>query len=354
VDTPIYTDHLNAVTVLNNALLKPPLPHSWSSLPARSLYRWIYSILTSSPNHPTLHHIRAHTSAPDPASLANDTADNFASSSHSLLIPPPPVPLPTFFMDRFTPYIPSFQYIDSNLPALLHSLLASRSFFNSSFTPLHTLSPFFYDCQPAPLHPYTHSSSSYSAVVQLYARSNQLPTNYSRAIRFHSGNILCRFGCQSLEDVHHLFVHCPLFDKLRDEYSQALVSDAEHILNNLTLPTTISSHLVRVITHLFRDDSSWPLHSSRFYLGLLPPLLPPTTSHKSLAPDSQRALTRLAQSCHTSAIRLTVRIWGMALRHYLEMSSTSGSRAVRTNRDALLRNSKLSLPPHLNYLLHLH
>jgi hypothetical protein len=28
--------------------------------------------------------------------------------------------------------------------------------------------------------------------------------------------------------------------------------------------------------------------------------------------------------------------------------------AVRTNRDALLRNSKLSLPPHLNYLLHLH
>ena len=57
---PIYSasDHLNAVTLLNNAL-HPPLPHSWSSVPARSLYRWIFSVLTSSSNHPSLRHIRA-------------------------------------------------------------------------------------------------------------------------------------------------------------------------------------------------------------------------------------------------------------------------------------------------------
>src|SRR5258708_6655462 len=51
---PIYSDHLNAVTLLNDALHHPPLPHSWSSLPARSLYRWIFSVLTSSPNRPSL------------------------------------------------------------------------------------------------------------------------------------------------------------------------------------------------------------------------------------------------------------------------------------------------------------
>ncbi|KAN0109834.1 hypothetical protein V8E52_008940 [Russula decolorans] len=90
VPPPIYTDHLNAVTVLNDALPKPPLTHSWSSLPARSLYRWIYSILTSSPNCPTLRHVRAHTSAPYPASLANDLVDCLASSAHSLPIPAPP------------------------------------------------------------------------------------------------------------------------------------------------------------------------------------------------------------------------------------------------------------------------
>jgi hypothetical protein len=126
---PLYSDHLNAINLLNDFLLKPPLPHSWSSLPARSLYRWIYSILTSSPNRPSLHHIQAHTSATDPASRANATVDHLASSSHTLQISPLPVPVPTFFMDKYTPFLPPFQYIDSNLPRLLHSLLASRVFF---------------------------------------------------------------------------------------------------------------------------------------------------------------------------------------------------------------------------------
>ncbi|KAF8487040.1 hypothetical protein DFH94DRAFT_599101, partial [Russula ochroleuca] len=184
---------------------------------ARSLYRWIYSVLTSSLTRPSLHHVRAHTSSSDPPSRANALVDHLASSSHSHPIPPPPVPLPTFFMDKFTPYLPSFQYIDSHLPLLLHSLLASRTFFHPSFAPLHTISPLFYDSHSLPLHPYTRASSSYSAVVQLYARSGQLPTSLSRATRFHEGSMLCRFGCQSLEDAHHIFVHCPVFQELRDE-----------------------------------------------------------------------------------------------------------------------------------------
>ncbi|KAI0262979.1 hypothetical protein BGY98DRAFT_1048283, partial [Russula aff. rugulosa BPL654] len=110
------------------------------------------------------------------------------------------VPLPTFLMDRFTPYLPPFNYIESHLPNLLNSLLASRSFFNSSFAPLHILSPLLHDPSPPPLHPYTRASSSFSAVVQLYTRSGQLPTNLSRATRFHSGDSFCRFGCRSLED----------------------------------------------------------------------------------------------------------------------------------------------------------
>ncbi|KAI0278256.1 hypothetical protein BGY98DRAFT_974617, partial [Russula aff. rugulosa BPL654] len=79
-----------------DAFLNPPLPHSWSTLPARSLYRWIYSILTSSSIRPDLLHIRAHTSATDPASLANALVDRLASSSHSLPIPPPLFLFPPF------------------------------------------------------------------------------------------------------------------------------------------------------------------------------------------------------------------------------------------------------------------
>ncbi len=49
-----FTDHLNAVRFLNNALHLPPALHIWSSLPARSLYRWLYNILRSLPTTPAL------------------------------------------------------------------------------------------------------------------------------------------------------------------------------------------------------------------------------------------------------------------------------------------------------------
>jgi hypothetical protein len=59
-----------------------------------------------------------------------------------------------------------------------------------------------YDSHPPPLHPYTRASSSFPAVVQLYARS-ALPTNLTMARRFQSRSMFCRFDCQSLEDAPH-------------------------------------------------------------------------------------------------------------------------------------------------------
>jgi hypothetical protein len=179
--------------------------------------------------------------------------------------------------------------------------------------------------------------------------SGQLPTNIARATRFHDVQLFCRFGCQSLEDPHHLFVHCHFFDNLRCEYLTSLKSETDRVLSDLTLPVSITSHLGHVINHLFRDDSCWPLHSSRFYLGLLPPLLPHTVSQKTLSGDFQRLLTRIAQACHSSAIRLAARIWGIIVRHYSE--AKGGPK--RRNKESVLQNSNLSLPGHLNYLLSL-
>jgi hypothetical protein len=255
-------------------------------------------------------------------------------------------------MDRFSPYLPPFNYIESGLPLLIHSLLASRAFFNPSFGPLPILSPFIYDSQAPPLHPYTRASSSYSAVVQLYTRSGQLPTNLTRANRFHTGSPFCRYGCRSLEDAHHIFVHCPAFNALRDESQKSLEADTERVLAQLSLPPSVTSYLEHAITHIFQDDTCWPLHSSRFYLGLLPPLLPPPMTLDSVTGESHRLLLRLANSCHTSAIRLAARIWGSAVRHYLSLTGKSGARRPLT-RESLLHSSNLSLPTHLQYLLHI-
>jgi len=116
------------------------------------------------------------------------------------------------------PHTP-FQFVDSHFPALLDSLLALGSFHDICVTPFYTLSPFFHGPLPSPPHPYICASSDFSAVVQLYARSAQLPTNIPLASRFGDLSAFCCFGCPVLEDPHHIFVCCPTFQDFRDESS---------------------------------------------------------------------------------------------------------------------------------------
>ncbi len=114
---------------------------------------------------------------------------------------------------------------------------------------------------------------------------------------------------------HHVFIHCLPFQHLCDEYSSLLLLESQRILGDLTLPPSTLSHLDRVVTYLFRDDGCWPLASSRFYLGLLPPLLPTTTPLHSLPFESRRVLACLAHCCYTYASPLTTHIWGIVTRH---------------------------------------
>ena len=53
------------------------------------------------------------------------------------------------------------------------------------------------------------------------------------------------------------------------------------MLTNTSLPNPLLSHLLHMVTHLFKDNVSWPLGSSRFYLGLIPPLLMVTESNRN-------------------------------------------------------------------------
>ena len=73
---------------------------------------------------------------------------------------------------------------------------------------------------------------------------------------------------------HITSVVCPTFHSLRTEYSHALVSDILRALSHggTTLPPSLLPHIERVAAHLFQDDDCWPLGSSRFFLGILPPL----------------------------------------------------------------------------------
>jgi hypothetical protein len=116
----IISDHLNSVNLLHS----DPSPQRLLHNPARSLYRWILDIWSRSHTVPALRHIRAHTSANDIESNLNRLADHIASSTQHLPLPPPSVPIPSFFMDNFMLFSTSHGFIESSVLSFVDTLLA--------------------------------------------------------------------------------------------------------------------------------------------------------------------------------------------------------------------------------------
>ena len=330
----IISDHLNSVNLLHS--LPPPL--RLFNHPARALYRWVLDIWSRSPTAPTISHVRAHTDARDIKSNLNRLVDFVASSSQHLPLPPPSVPVPSFFMDNFMIFSSSHGFIESSIFCYVDSLLAKTqaASLNTCHEPLPPL-PLF-DETPPPTYPYTKSPSSYSAVIQLYARSGQLDTTLHLASRLKEGfQPWCCFGCQQIEDPHHIFVRCPRFASLRDSYTQRLKSGVLTILDTYDPPEQDLSFIIEQVSNLFIDSSVWPSRQAGYYLGILPRLVP--------APHTASIMhSRLAHHAHTISIQLASHIWGLVRR-------TARDHAT-CQRQQQPHQRVLSLPPQLSTLFH--
>ena len=330
----IISDHLNSVTLLRS--LPPPL--RLVNNPARSLYRWILDIWSRSPTAPSISHVRAHTNAHDTRSNLNRLVDHVASSSQHLRLPPPSVPIPSFFMDNFMIFSSCHGFIESSIFCYVDSLLVKMyaTSLNTCHEPLPPLALF--DSTPPPSYPYTRSPSSYSAVIQLYARSGQLDTALHLSSRLKEGfQPWCRFGCQLIEDAHHIFVQCPKFTSLRDSYTQRLKTGVLTILDTYNLPEQDISFIIEQVSNLFNDSDVWPSQRAGYYLGILPHLVP--------APHTASIMhSRLAHQAHTMSIQLASRIWGLVRR-------TARDRATCQHHQQV-QHRVLSLPSQLSTLFH--
>ena len=121
----IFSDHLPSVCCISSTPTVPSsLRSSLTFSPARSLYRWLRSLMVANP-HCSVQHVRAHTQSTSSTSLANKLVDLYATSAQHRPYPPPPVPVPTFTMDRLTPFYPSFGDVETNLSSFVPHLLAS-------------------------------------------------------------------------------------------------------------------------------------------------------------------------------------------------------------------------------------
>ncbi|KAJ6593173.1 hypothetical protein B0H19DRAFT_917432, partial [Mycena capillaripes] len=89
------------------------------------------------------------------------------------------------------------------------------------------------------------------------------------------------FGCDAVEDAHHLFMECGCYKEWRLRAASELEKRANKKLADSGVEEATRKSLLVVAKSLFtKNDTVWPLKHSFYYLGHLPPLEPllPTIS----------------------------------------------------------------------------
>ncbi|EJD45292.1 hypothetical protein AURDEDRAFT_43389, partial [Auricularia subglabra TFB-10046 SS5] len=220
----LFTDHMNTTRLLHD-LMHNDGPTRLLRINARSYYRWLVDLRR---NHRetglSVEYTRGHANdAAARGSVLNSLTDYYASTAQGYAHDLPSAPVPTFFMDDYTFATEADGWIESS-PRLFFMHHRARQqardletghgnrMVSSLYSPSH------------PEFPYTRALSAYSALVQLYARSGQLPTAETLSERARSNPLppFCRFGCRTVESDFHLFVECPRFNSYRSEAGERL------------------------------------------------------------------------------------------------------------------------------------
>ncbi|KAG1774662.1 hypothetical protein EV702DRAFT_1200011 [Suillus placidus] len=334
----VFTDHKNAVHLIMD-VLPGALPHIWNAQPARSLYRWLFSLLHSTSPSPSLCWTAAHMGSLTPECLANDYVDRMASSAQHSAGVLAPAPLATFAMDDYTVFASNFGFIECNLSSFVISRLQHAYASDVSFRPAKALTLALYDRHLLPDFPYTQV----------------------RHRRFHDMPPWCHFGCDAFESMHHIFALCPAFMAIRRAHNMQLCDETSSLLEGKTTDS-IREVFDRAAQRLFSDDAGlWPQYRTRFYVGVLPPLADIVSDARTqvgvLSPPSNvsgavgnvgvsspqpvsttlepRLLSRLAQEWHVRSIRLAGHIWGEYRRRVRALSANPSSHITRSSLDRL-------------------
>lgn len=149
------------------------------------------------------------------------------------------------------------------------------------------------------------SSSHYVSNLYSYVLDSSDPPSYS----YIKPTVLgtppwCRFGCNSLEDGHHIFVRCPHFSDLRTSVTTLLLDEISPLLesNSSGISLACRQRIIHQTKNMFDYTTVWPTSKLLFYLGLTPKA---TLSHLG----NTCLYAKIRNTWHLSEIRLASRIW---------------------------------------------
>jgi hypothetical protein len=141
----------------------------------------------------------------------------------------------------------------------------------------------------------------------------------------------CRFGCDAVEDSHHLFVECRRYDEWRANAAEEMGRKADQKLAERGVEEAARKRLLATAKSLFCNDPEvWPLKHSFYYLGHIPPLdplLPHDIFESRLS--RERLLHYFSAEWHLASIRLAGRIFGDYQREMAKINTPLRARGKR-------------------------
>ncbi|KZV82964.1 hypothetical protein EXIGLDRAFT_736049 [Exidia glandulosa HHB12029] len=309
----LFSDHLLTTKLLDRYTSRAEAEPRVRRMNGRAYYRWLFTLAEEHARGLRAEYTRGHCDADDAPSALNRSADHFATKAQTLSHFLPAAPVPTFTMDDYAFYTPEDGWIESSISTFFAHHRDRQTAGALSIGRSGRMTTFQYS-DSRPEYPYTRAFSAYSAAVQLYARSGQLPTASVLADRNRTGAIiprLCREGCVAIEDDYHVFVHCPQYAPYRREAGSDLARRfARRVPNGM--PQDDVDQLLAAATVFYHQSAGvWPTGHSAYYLGHTPrldSLLP-----RAVFQSGERHRTAVFHGqCdwHYASIRLAGRIWG--------------------------------------------
>ncbi|KAF8226553.1 hypothetical protein L208DRAFT_1009520, partial [Tricholoma matsutake] len=149
---------------------------------------------------------------------------------------------------------------------------------------------------------------AYSAVIQLYACSDQLDSAMHLHFQLHGSH------CGIFESTHHIFTQCPCFLSLHLTSICSLHQSVTISLESFWSHLTDHPRLCTLLDFLFTDSDIWPEATSFYYRGLLPTLngfLDDAALTHLTTLQCKWLLLHLATDCHVISICLAGQIWGI-------------------------------------------
>ena len=307
----LLTDHLNSVRLIEDSRSSVSQAPRLRNMNGRSYYRWILSLMDRMDID--VKYTPTHTDEETVEATMNRDADFYASSSHEIEHLIPQSPIPTFHMNEYTFYRNGDGWIESNIGEFINVLLARETSTSLGIGNKYRMSTWAHDQSSPPDFPYVRATSAHSAAVQLYARSGQLPTADVLKERGKISSDRCRLGCGEVEDMHHLFVYCSVYEKWRLETGMSVVEWTREKLDTMGIEGVVRNNLLATAKSLLVNDPLvWPLQKTLFYLGQLPKIDPLINSDSAELEEIRRRQLRshIVNGWHTSCIRLAGRIFG--------------------------------------------